>query len=182
MLVHSFSPTIPTRIVHPAHVPRLPVSCMKSIPTISGSLPALASGQRDNIIRWRKNERKRLIARRLAISNDERRNRARHIGAQHSDGCDRHGRSNRRTISELTPGHSPRIPAKWSLPAQWIRTSLSARRPSVSLSLSAHVHFDRLFRGSRTAIGLLAKASSVSTPWQKHDETREPVDCSFPPR
>jgi 5-formyltetrahydrofolate cyclo-ligase len=37
--------------------------------------------QRDNIMRWRKNERKRLIAQRLAISNDARIDRARHIGA-----------------------------------------------------------------------------------------------------
>jgi len=39
------------------------------------------SGQRDNIMRWRKAERGRLIAQRLAISNDERIDRARHIEA-----------------------------------------------------------------------------------------------------
>ena len=46
-----------------------------------GLAPAAVSVQRDNIMRWRKNERERLIAQRLAISNDERVGRARHIAA-----------------------------------------------------------------------------------------------------
>jgi 5-formyltetrahydrofolate cyclo-ligase len=41
-----------------------------------------ASVQRDNIMRWRKNERERLITQRLAISNDERVDRARRIEAR----------------------------------------------------------------------------------------------------
>ena len=50
-------------------------------PDYFGLASGTASGQRDNIVRWRKNERKRLIAQRLAISNGERIDRARHIGA-----------------------------------------------------------------------------------------------------
>jgi hypothetical protein len=50
-------------------------------PDVFGLASGTASVQRDNILRWRKNERKRLIAQRLAISNDERIDRARHIGA-----------------------------------------------------------------------------------------------------
>jgi 5-formyltetrahydrofolate cyclo-ligase len=50
-------------------------------PDYFGLASGAASVQRENIMRWRKNERKRLIAQRLAISNDERIDRARHIGA-----------------------------------------------------------------------------------------------------
>jgi 5-formyltetrahydrofolate cyclo-ligase len=46
-----------------------------------GLAAGTASVQRDNIMRWRKNERKRLIAQRLTISNDERVDHARHIVA-----------------------------------------------------------------------------------------------------
>ena len=45
-------------------------------PDYFGLASGTASAQRDNIMRWRKNERKRLIAQRLAISNDERSDRA----------------------------------------------------------------------------------------------------------
>ncbi len=51
-------------------------------PNYFGLASDTASGQRDNIIRWRKNERKRLIDQRLAISNEKRSNRAQHIGAR----------------------------------------------------------------------------------------------------
>jgi 5-formyltetrahydrofolate cyclo-ligase len=50
-------------------------------PDYFGLAPGTASVQRENIMRWRENERKRLIAQRLAISNDERIDRARPIGA-----------------------------------------------------------------------------------------------------
>lgn len=50
-------------------------------PDYFGLASGVASGQLDNIMRWRKNERKRLIAQRLAISNDERSNCVQHIGA-----------------------------------------------------------------------------------------------------
>ena len=46
-----------------------------------GLASGAASVERDNIMRWRKNERERLIAQRLAISNDERVDHARHIVA-----------------------------------------------------------------------------------------------------
>jgi 5-formyltetrahydrofolate cyclo-ligase len=49
-----------------------------------GLASAAASVQRDNITRWRKNERERLITRRLAISNNERVDCGRHI-ATHLD-------------------------------------------------------------------------------------------------
>ena len=54
------------------------------------------------------------------------------------------------------------------------------RSPSEPKKRPYPLHSARSLRGSRTAIGFLAKASSVSTPWQKHDKTREPVDCSCP--
>jgi 5-formyltetrahydrofolate cyclo-ligase len=50
-------------------------------PDYFGLASGAASAQRDNIMRWRKNERKRLIAQRLEISSDERSDCARHIGA-----------------------------------------------------------------------------------------------------
>ena len=50
-------------------------------PNYFGLASGTASGQLDNIVRWRKNERRRLIAQRLAISNAERSDRARRIGA-----------------------------------------------------------------------------------------------------
>jgi 5-formyltetrahydrofolate cyclo-ligase len=50
-------------------------------PNHFGLAPGTASMQRDNIMPWRKNERERLIAQRLAISNDERVDRAQHIVA-----------------------------------------------------------------------------------------------------
>jgi 5-formyltetrahydrofolate cyclo-ligase len=46
-----------------------------------GLASAAASFQRDNIMRWRKNERGRLITLRLAISNDERVDRAQRLAA-----------------------------------------------------------------------------------------------------
>jgi 5-formyltetrahydrofolate cyclo-ligase len=50
-------------------------------PDVFGLASGAASAQRDNIMRWRKNERKRLIAQRLEISSEERSDCARHIGA-----------------------------------------------------------------------------------------------------
>jgi 5-formyltetrahydrofolate cyclo-ligase len=50
-------------------------------PDYFGFASCTASAQRDNIMRWRKAERERLIALRLAISNDERIDRARRIAA-----------------------------------------------------------------------------------------------------
>lgn len=72
---------IPTEIANPANMPRPSVSCMRSIPTISGSVPAGPQCNGITSCVGEKNERKRLIAQRLAISNDQRIDRARRIGA-----------------------------------------------------------------------------------------------------
>ncbi len=72
---------IPTEIANPANMPRPSVSCMRSIPTISGSVSAVPQCNGITSCVGEKNERKRLIAQRLAISNDQRIDRARRIGA-----------------------------------------------------------------------------------------------------
>ena len=95
-----------------------------------------------------------------------------------SDGYDRHRRSNHPTISELMPGHSPRVPDSWkNLPGQRIRTTCpndAHRRPlslSAQSSTSIACSVERSHRWLACYDGNLSATSASKTQFETHPKS-----------